>query len=91
MSTIDTFPTIRGIAFQVACITDEEMAEIQKYFARRNAIGPILDPTAYRNEMRLAESAQSVFDAFVSFRSVIKQVIAEELADRKSKEPVKEQ
>jgi hypothetical protein len=80
MSTQETFALIRSTGLQALCVTDDDIDEMRRYFAHRDSIGPILDPTSYRNEMKAAEKARTLFDAFAAFHVAVRKLLADDLA-----------
>ena len=80
MSTQETFAIVRSTGLQALCVTDDDIDEMRRFFAHRDSIGPILDPTSYRNEMVAAEKAKTLFEAFAAFHIVVRKLLAADLA-----------
>ena len=74
MATQETFLVILNIASLSLAVSDESVDELLKFFDRRNSIGVLVDPTAYRAELREARDAELITKAFVDFRKALKSV-----------------
>ena len=90
MSKEVTFPQIVAISQLVLAITSEDVNELRQFYRLRHSIGAMLNPTLYRDEMKMAEKAESLVEAFWVFHATASRMRAQELeamAAAKEREP----
>ena len=78
--TKKTFPLMLSAARIAALIPEEDIRAVLDFLSRRDALGPIVDPTQYRAEMDMARRCGAVARAFQIFARACHEVAAEELA-----------
>lgn len=59
-------------------LTPEDVEELLDVMAEYDAIGPLLDPTAYRDARDVQKKREKVFIAFSKFHAVVREVWEEE-------------
>lgn len=67
----DLWQMIANVARVAAVIPLDQVRRLQAMNERAHALGPILDPTTYRNRMADAEVAKELLAAFARFRAEI--------------------
>jgi hypothetical protein len=72
---------ILHVARLAAAVEPEAVQDLLRYFERRDSVEPILNPTAYRDEMTQAARARELVEAFAAFRECVEKIRAAELEE----------